>query len=135
MPTQSLLAYGLTVWLLSLGILTPALSVAAAASLAQTPKTTTHSLTHKVKKPTHKNVAQPEDGALVQNIRVKDYSDYTRLVLDRPTDDLYPVPGRRARTGRSWNCKTPGSASACGPSSAAGNCRAKSPSLNRTTIL
>lgn len=82
MPTQSLLAYGLTVWLLSLGILTPALSVAAAASLAQTPKTTTHSLTHKVKKPTHKNVAQPEDGALVQNIRVKDYSDYTRLVLD-----------------------------------------------------
>jgi N-acetylmuramoyl-L-alanine amidase len=82
MPAQSLLAYGLIVWLLSLGILTPALSVAAAASLSQTPKTTTHGLALKAKKPIHQNAAQPEDGALVQNIRVKDYSDYTRLVLD-----------------------------------------------------
>nr|MBI3612673.1 N-acetylmuramoyl-L-alanine amidase [Nitrospirota bacterium] len=82
MPVRSLLTYGLTAWLLSLGILTPALSVAATAPLSQIPKTTTHGLVHKTKKPIHKNVAQPQDGALVQNIRVKDYSDYTRLVLD-----------------------------------------------------
>lgn len=41
-----------------------------------------HRLFHKVKKPTHKNGAPPRDSTLVQNIRVKDYADYTRLVLD-----------------------------------------------------
>ncbi|MDE3018234.1 MAG: N-acetylmuramoyl-L-alanine amidase [Nitrospirota bacterium] len=82
MPTRFLLTYGLTAWLLSLGILAPAWSVAATASPAQTSHATTRGLAHKVKKPAHKNVAQPQDGALVQNIRVKDYSDYTRLVLD-----------------------------------------------------
>ncbi|TAJ08911.1 MAG: hypothetical protein EPO61_08385 [Nitrospirae bacterium] len=82
MPTRFLLTYGLTAWLLSLGIPAPALSVAGPPSLPHASLGIVHSLAHKVKKPVHKNVAQPQDGALVQNIRVKDYSDYTRLVLD-----------------------------------------------------
>lgn len=82
MPTRFLLTYGLTAWLLSLGILAPALSFAATALPAQASKASTRSLAYKAKKPAHKNLAQPQDGALVQNIRVKDYSDYTRLVLD-----------------------------------------------------
>ena len=82
MPTRSLLPYGLTVWLLSLGILAPGLSTAATASPSQSSKATIRGLAYKTKKPAHKNIAQPQDGALVQNIRVKGYSDYTRLVLD-----------------------------------------------------
>lgn len=82
MPTRSLLAYGLISWLLPLGILAPALSAAATASPYQSSKATIRGLVYKTKKPAHKSVAHPQDGALVQNIRVKDYSDYTRLVLD-----------------------------------------------------
>ena len=82
MPTRLLLTYGLISWLLSLGILAPALSAAATASPSQSSKATIRGLVYKTKKPAHKSVAHPQDGALVQNIRVKDYSDYTRLVLD-----------------------------------------------------
>lgn len=120
MPARSLLVYGLTAWLLSLGALaSPALSASDTTSLPHISRGTAPGLPHKVKKPTHKHGTHPQDDALVQNIRVKDYADYTRLVLDldrtttftqsrQESPDLAVVELQRTRLSESLRTKLNG---------------------------
>jgi len=100
MRSRLLLVYGVTVWVLSLSALAPAWpapSAPAPSTDASVKKL--HRSAHKAKKPAHKSTAQPRDFALVQNIRVKDYPGYTRLVLDLDHTTTF-TQGRQASPDR-----------------------------------